>query len=363
MNLQLVKLSEAYRPQLNDMMAEWLSLEQDFSPWSIRKNDYRDFDYYLAHLEQKEPQDGRVPDSVFFCLDTNRNMFVGAVNIRHYLTSSLLFTGGHIGDGIRPSQRRKGYATAMIGLALEECRKLGIPWVLMTCDRDNIGSAKSIRNNGGILENEVLNEEGVWEQRYWINLSGTPGALFPEMLDVVDEEGNPTGMVVSRDQAHAQGIRHRTSHVWLVRFRSGKPQILLQKRCRTKDSWPGCYDISSAGHIPAGVDFVPSALRELREELGVEVAPEQLLLCGNRHIRTDRVFHGHPFHDRQYSRVFALILDREESELTPQPEEIESVRWMDLDECIRSVSRNSFPHCIYPEELEMVKRGLRCPLS
>ncbi|MCI6955887.1 MAG: GNAT family N-acetyltransferase [Candidatus Faecousia sp.] len=184
MNLQLVKLSGDYRTQLSDMMAEWLSAEQNFSPWSIRKNDYRDFDRYLEHLELKEPKDGRVPDSVFFCLDLDRNIFVGAVNIRHYLTPSLLFTGGHIGDGIRPSERRKGYATAMIGLALDECRTLGIPWVLMTCDKANIGSAKSIIRNGGVLENEVINEEGVLEQRYWINLSGRKGALRPEKQEI-----------------------------------------------------------------------------------------------------------------------------------------------------------------------------------
>lgn len=171
MNIKLVKLSRAYQKQLDDMMEEWLAVEQDFSPWAIRKNDYRDFDYYLENLERKVEQDGRVPDSVFFCLDVDRDIFVGAVNIRHYLNESLLFTGGHIGDGIRPSERRKGYATAMIGLALEECKKLGIHRVLMTCDKDNIGSAKSIMNNGGVLENEVVNEEGVLEQRYWISLS------------------------------------------------------------------------------------------------------------------------------------------------------------------------------------------------
>ena len=171
MNVKLVKLTHEYKKQLFDMMDEWLAVEQDFSPYAIRRLDYHDFDYYLEHLELKEPKDGLVPDSTFFCLDPDRNIFVGAVNIRHYLNESLLFTGGHIGDGVRPSERRKGYATAMIGLALEECRKLGIKRVLMTCDSDNIGSAKSIRNNGGVLENEVINEEGVPEQRYWIDLS------------------------------------------------------------------------------------------------------------------------------------------------------------------------------------------------
>ena len=91
------------------------------------------------------------------------------VNIRHYLTEAMLLNGGHIGDGVRPSERRKGIATQMIGLALEECCELGIGRVLMVCDKENIGSAKSILNNGGVLENEII-VDGVTEQRYWIEL-------------------------------------------------------------------------------------------------------------------------------------------------------------------------------------------------
>lgn len=170
MNITLVKLTPEYRPQLEDMMQEWLAVEQDFSPYAIRRNDYRDFDYYLEHLEVKQEQEGRVPDSTWFCLDLDENIFVGAVNIRHRLNEELLITGGHIGDGVRPSRRRRGYATAMIRLALEKCRELGITRVLMTCDKSNIGSAKSILRNGGQLENEVINEEGQLEQRYWIDL-------------------------------------------------------------------------------------------------------------------------------------------------------------------------------------------------
>ena len=180
--------------------------------------------------------------------------------------------------------------------------------------------------------------------------------LRMELLDIVDENGMPTGAMVSREKAHAQGIRHRTSHVWLARKREGRLEILLQKRCETKDSWPGCYDISSAGHIPAGADFIPSALRELGEELGVEAAPEELIFCGNRNIHEDGVFHGQPFHDRQYSRVFALWRDQNEFRL--QKEEIDSVRWMGLDACLEAVRQNTIAHCIYPEELEMVKAAL-----
>lgn len=86
------------------------------------------------------------------------------------MNEALLLNGGHIGDGVRPSERRKGIATKMISLALDECRKLGIQKVLMVCDKDNVGSAKSIRNIGGILENEII-VDGVVEQRYWIELA------------------------------------------------------------------------------------------------------------------------------------------------------------------------------------------------
>lgn len=170
MKLRLVKLSEEYKEQLFEMMDEWTNSGESIVPYTIRKNDYHDFENYLAKLETKEPMDGLVPDSTFFCLDEERNIFVGAVNIRHYLSEGLLLNGGHIGDGVRPSERRKGIATKMIALALEECKKLGIHKVLMVCDKDNIGSAKSIKNNGGVFENEVT-VDGVTEQRYWITLS------------------------------------------------------------------------------------------------------------------------------------------------------------------------------------------------
>ena len=172
MALRLVKGSYKYRDQMIEMLKEWIAynnahLEAN-SPAVIFKNDYHDFDHYLSHLEYR-PHGGLVPDSTFFCLDDERNIMVGAVNIRHELNEYLLQYGGHIGDGIRSGERRKGYATRMISLALEECKKLGIRKVLMVCDKENIGSAKSILKNGGVLENEVMQGEHVM-QRYWIDL-------------------------------------------------------------------------------------------------------------------------------------------------------------------------------------------------
>ena len=169
MNLKLVKASNEYRTQITDMLDEWYASGEKIIPYAIRRLDYHDFAYYCSNLEVKDTSQGLVPDSTFFCLDVDRNIMVGAVNIRHYLNEALLRNCGHIGDGVRPSERRKGIATQMIGLALQECKKLGIDKVLMVCNRDNIGSAKSIMKNGGVLENEVM-VDGCVEHRYWITL-------------------------------------------------------------------------------------------------------------------------------------------------------------------------------------------------
>lgn len=175
-----------------------------------------------------------------------------------------------------------------------------------------------------------------------------------EIFDVVNEYGEPTGEKVDRETAHLEGVRHRTAHLWLLRKKDGKTEILLQKRALTK-SFPGCYDISSAGHIPAGDDFRESAIRELREELGVTAEESDLIYCGDRYIIWDDIFFGKPYHDRQYTRVFKLWMDADEDEFTLQEEEVDGIMWMDLEQCIKGVKENSFSNCIDPDELMMVR--------
>ena len=85
-----------------------------------------------------------------------------------------------------------------------------------------------------------------------------------EYFDICGPDGLPCGGTVERGEAHRLGIRHRTAHVWLLRRTEGRVQVLLQKRSLCKDSFPGQWDTSSAGHIPAGCEPRESALRELR---------------------------------------------------------------------------------------------------
>lgn len=179
-----------------------------------------------------------------------------------------------------------------------------------------------------------------------------------EYVDIVDENGNPTGETIDRTVAHRTGTRHRTTHIWIVRRREGRVQILLQKRARYKDSFPGCYDISSAGHIPAGVGFIPSGLRELEEELSLTISPDELIECGLHRTYARNEFHGVPYVDNQVAKVFLLWKDKEVEELTLQEEEIESVMWMDFEECKEAVRNHTIPNCIDIAELELLEEHM-----
>ncbi len=175
-----------------------------------------------------------------------------------------------------------------------------------------------------------------------------------EIFDVVDEQGFPTGKTVEREVAHSEGILHRTAHLWLMRRSENGVEILVQKRSANKDSYPSCYDISSAGHIPAGVDFKPSAIRELKEELGLDAKDEELQYCGTRRIRGEREFHGKMFRDNQVSNVYCIWRDIEPEECTLQVEEVEEVRWIGLEECKERVAAQDSAFCIKMEELLML---------
>lgn len=179
-----------------------------------------------------------------------------------------------------------------------------------------------------------------------------------EYLDIIDENGNPTGQIVERFKAHREGILHRTAHVWLIRKYQGRVQLLLQKRSEEKDSNPGCYDTSSAGHIPAGVEYLPSAIRELQEELGITAVEEDFHYCGTRRIHYREIFHGQLFLDNQISKVYYIWRDVQPEELTLQKEEVSEARWMDYTDVVEMVSSHTPANCVHPEELEMLRVAL-----
>ena len=195
-----------------------------------------------------------------------------------------------------------------------------------------------------------------------------------EILDIVDRNGEPTGEQIDRETAHKNGIRHRTSHLWVARIKKkhsetatlSDVQLLLQKRSDNKDSHPGKLDISSAGHIPAGTGYETSAVRELKEELGIDAKEEELHYCGKRRKEYKKKFHDSVFWDNQVSNVYVIMRNIEAEDVKYQLSELSGVMWMPFDEAYSMVEADSLldaqgdiintKSCIALEEMNMLKK-------
>ncbi len=159
----------SHKSEYLEMIAEWKSTEPTpTSPDTLFK--WEDFEDFLQIItqEQDNPPDGKVPATLFFLMKGER--ILGAIHIHHHINHPRLMEAWwHIGYGIRPSQRRKWYATGMLRLGLIKAKELWIEKVLLGCHDDNIASQKTIERNGGIFE-RYTEHEGKKLRRYWIPL-------------------------------------------------------------------------------------------------------------------------------------------------------------------------------------------------
>ena len=171
MIVRLVEPTVDLKEQYIKYHSEWIVAGEKMNPGILRKMNLNLFEEMVNTLHEIKmgKRVGHVPESVYFLVN-EKNRILGAVTIRHTLTERMLNTEGHIGAGIRPSERRNGYATKILALALAKMREMGIPKALVTCNEDNIGSEKAIIRNGGIKSSDFLEAHGNIVKRYWITL-------------------------------------------------------------------------------------------------------------------------------------------------------------------------------------------------
>ena len=161
------------------LKAQYLAMARDFSEAGETAHSRHlveddGFDAFVDELERQARgenlQPDHVPQTTYWLLRSD-GAILGTGRIRHYLTPSLEAWGGHIGYDIRPTERRKGYGTLILSLLLREARDLALRRALLTCDDENVGSARVIERNGGVLADRVptLDTDRLG-RRYWIEV-------------------------------------------------------------------------------------------------------------------------------------------------------------------------------------------------
>lgn len=168
--MRLIKPTKKYEKSWEEALAEF-EAEERKGFWNVPAKP-TSLDEYIKrtndHSEGKKIPANWVPSTTYWLIDDDK--FVGHINIRHKLNDYLAKIGGHIGYAIRPSERKKGYGTKILELALPKAKALGLKKVLVTCDISNIASQKIIERHKGQLQDTIDTEEGEPKKRYWIEL-------------------------------------------------------------------------------------------------------------------------------------------------------------------------------------------------
>ncbi|HRR77599.1 MAG TPA: NUDIX domain-containing protein [Ruminococcus sp.] len=182
----------------------------------------------------------------------------------------------------------------------------------------------------------------------------TSEVFTDEFLNLIDDKARMTHHVKPRTLVHRDGDLHPTVHIWLIKRKDMGIYVLLQKRAAEKRINPDCYDVSAAGHVSQGGEFRSAAVRELKEELGIDIPRGKLEFIGLRH----NLFTDGDIRDNEMSAVYLCRENVETDDLVLNSEEVSEVCWAEIDEMLSVMKNGGFRNCISLEELAMIKKAV-----
>ena len=248
--LELIIPTSEYKEQVMKYRKIFLENEESFDGCAGLEecNTYEEWLDFENRLSKKYGEN-YVPSDAYSAVRKSDNKLIGIIDIRKGLTDFLYNYGGNIGYSVIPDERRKGYATEMLKQILSKCKSMNINRVLLSCDKENIGSAKTIIANGGVLENEVVDEVGLSKsgiiQRYWISLKKRYADRF------VGNRANADLRIISISDDYFSG------DIYFYKFIDVKDKILIPNGKCIMDNdykWLEFYDYSSKVKLTAIYD-------------------------------------------------------------------------------------------------------------
>ncbi len=167
-----------------------------------------------------------------------------------------------------------------------------------------------------------------------------------EFFDVLDEQGNKTGEIIERNEAHKKGICHRVVQVWIM---NSKNELLLQKRSANKDSCPNMWYVSLGGHIESQEDSKQTIIREFAEELGLDISKQIDQVQYLYTFKEICVLNNGQFIDNEYYDVYLLRMDLDPNTLVLQEDEVSEVKFMGYQEFKQAVINKDKSYWIHEE--------------
>ncbi|MGA3020968.1 MAG: NUDIX domain-containing protein [Candidatus Micrarchaeales archaeon] len=179
--------------------------------------------------------------------------------------------------------------------------------------------------------------------------------MVEELIDILDGNGNKTGVSKTYKETHAKGLWHQTTHVWIY---NSKGEILLQKRSMEMEGWPGLWDASVAGHISAGETSKQAALREIFEEIGIKANSKDIKQVMVRKA-SDRLKPN--YYNNQFSHIYIFNLNKLPEKL--QKEEVDAIEFIPISKFEEELknpktAKNFVPHEYIPELIKIIRKEL-----